>query len=85
MSMKRIFAIAAIVAFVAMIGALVLAAGPWRLLLIGLAGISGLVMSLARVIAFDTPSTRVQRTIAILYEVAFWLGLIGLALFSLTR
>ncbi|MFQ3662308.1 MAG: hypothetical protein SNJ69_07925 [Chloroflexaceae bacterium] len=78
--MKQLFLIAAIFALIALIGANFVAADPWRLPLLLLAGICGLVLSLVRVLAFDRTLTRGQRIVSILYEATFWLVVIGLFL-----
>ncbi len=78
---KQLFVIASICALIAMIGALFVDTDQWRRLLFVLAGICGLVMSLARILVFDRTLTRMERTVSILYESAFWLILISLFLF----
>ncbi|MFQ3633365.1 hypothetical protein [Roseiflexus sp.] len=79
--MKQLFVVAAIFALVAMVGALFIAADQWRRLLFVLAGICGLVMSLARILVFERTLTMMERVVSILYEAAFWIILIGLFLF----
>lgn len=80
-SVKQLFVIASICALVALVGAFFVATDQWRRLLFVLAVICGLVMSFARILAFDRTLTRMERTVSILYEAAFWLILIGLFLF----
>lgn len=79
--MKQLFVIAAFFALLALIGAQFVAADQWRLPLFILAGACTLVMSLARVLAFDRTLTRGQRIVSMLYEVALFLVVIGLLLF----
>ncbi len=80
-AMKILFLLAAIFALIALIGAQFVAADQWRLLLLVLGIICGPVMSLARILAFDGTLTGSQRIVSILYEVTFWLVVIGLILF----
>ena len=79
-SMKFLFLLMAIGGLVTLISAQ-FAADQWRLPLFVLAIICGLVMSLARMLAFDRTLTGGQRVISMLYEAAFWLIVIGLILF----
>ncbi len=78
--MKQIFLISVIiVGLVALVSAF-FAPDQWRLPLLVLAGIAGLIMSIARV-AGDRALTRAQQLVEFLYEAAFWIALIGLILF----
>ncbi len=80
--MKQLFLIAAIGGSVALVSAF-FAPDQWRLPLLVLAGIAGLAMTVARA-ALNRALTSAQRLVEFLYEVIFWIALIGL-IFFLTR